>query len=236
MFRIGTAGWSIARGSAASFPAEGSGLERYAARFSCAEINSFFHRSHRPDTWARWADSVPANFRFSAKLPKAITHAARLIGCEAALDSALEEMAGLGAKLEVLVVQLPPSLDFDPAVETFFASLRTRWPRGIACEPRHPGWFGAEAEAMLVQQGVARIAADPAICPAAARPGGWSGLVYYRLHGSPARYRSSYDDGRLQKLAGEIAPARAPPWCIFDNTASSAATGDALKLAALVEA
>jgi uncharacterized protein YecE (DUF72 family) len=215
---------------------EGSGLERYAARFSCAEINSSFHRSHRPDTWARWADSVPEDFRFSAKLPKAITHIARLIGCEAALACALDEMAVLGPKLEVLVVQLPPSLGFDPAMAAFFASLRAEWPRGIACEPRHPGWFEPEAEAMLAGHRVARIAADPAICPAAARPGGWSGLVYYRLHGSPARYRSSYDDGRLEKLAAEIAPAAAPLWCIFDNTASSAATGDALKLAALVEA
>jgi uncharacterized protein YecE (DUF72 family) len=236
MFRIGTAGWSIARGSAAAFPAEGSGLERYAARFSCAEINSSFHRAHRPDTWARWADSVPEDFRFSAKLPKAITHAARLTGCEAALVSALDEMAGLGPKLEILVVQLPPSLDFEPAAVIFFESLRARWPRGIACEPRHPGWFGPEAEAMLVRHRVARIAADPAICPGAARPGGWGGLVYYRLHGSPARYRSSYDDGRLERLAGEIAPVAAPLWCIFDNTASSAATGDALKLTTLIEA
>jgi uncharacterized protein YecE (DUF72 family) len=215
---------------------EGSGLERYAARFSCAEINSSFHRSHRPDTWARWAASVPEDFRFSAKLPKAITHAARLTGCEALLEAALDEMAALGPKLEVLVVQLPPSLDFEPAAEAFFASLRAKWPRGIACEPRHPGWFEPEAEALLVRHRVARIAADPAIGPAAARPGGWSGLVYYRLHGSPARYRSSYDDGRLEKLAAEIAPAAAPLWCIFDNTASSAATGDALKLTALLEA
>jgi len=44
---IGTAGWSISRDAASSFPGEGSHLERYAKVLGCAEINSSFHRSHR---------------------------------------------------------------------------------------------------------------------------------------------------------------------------------------------
>jgi uncharacterized protein YecE (DUF72 family) len=235
--RIGTAGWSIAGRVADRFPAEGSALERYSARFSCAEINSSFHRSHRPGTWTRWAASVPGGFRFSAKLPRAITHAARLADCDEAVDAALAEMASLGEKLEILIVQLPPSLGFDPEVAgAFFGSLRARWPRSIACEPRHLSWFEPAAEAMLISHRIARIGADPALSPAAARPGGWKGLLYYRLHGSPARYRSSYDDGRIEALAAAIASANAPLWCIFDNTASSGATGDALKLSGLVGA
>ena len=65
---VGCAGWSIARVSAPHFPAEGSGLERYAAVMNCVEINSSFYRSHQPKTYAKWADSVPATFRFSVKL------------------------------------------------------------------------------------------------------------------------------------------------------------------------
>jgi uncharacterized protein YecE (DUF72 family) len=61
-------------------------------------------------------------------------------------------------------------------------------------------------------------------------------LVYIRLHGSPAKYRSSYDDGRLEGIAARLETAgEAPAWCIFDNTASGAAAGDALKLRALLE-
>jgi uncharacterized protein YecE (DUF72 family) len=234
-FRIGTAGWTIPAASAAAFPAEGSSLERYSARFDCAEINSSFHRSHRPDTWRRWASCVPERFLFSAKLSKEITHKRRLVDCSEPLAAALAEMAGLGDRLGILLVQLPPSLAFDPAVaEPFFASLRSGWERDLALEPRHPSWFEPEPDALLADRRIARVAADPARVPAAAEPGGWRGLAYYRLHGSPAMYRSSYDDGRLEAYAGRLAAGAAPTWCIFDNTASSAATSDALKLKALM--
>jgi uncharacterized protein YecE (DUF72 family) len=42
-------------------------------------------------------------------------------------------------------------------------------------------------------------------------------------------YRSSYDDGRLDDYARLIGAQR-EAWCMFDNTAGSAATGDALGL------
>ncbi|MGI8496238.1 MAG: DUF72 domain-containing protein [Gemmatimonadaceae bacterium] len=67
--RIGTAGWTIPRACAREFPAEGSSLARYASRFTAAEINSSFHRPHRPESYRRWADSVPADFRFAVTQP-----------------------------------------------------------------------------------------------------------------------------------------------------------------------
>jgi uncharacterized protein YecE (DUF72 family) len=235
--RIGTAGWTIPRAVADRFPAEGSGIERYASIFSCAEINSSFHRSHRESTWARWAESVPEGFAFSAKLPKEITHKRRLLDCEALVAAAIAEMRPLGPRLYALLVQLPPSLIFDAAVaDAFFVTLRNVWDGGLACEPRHASWFESEAEALLVRHRIARVAADPPPIEAAALPGGWPGLIYYRLHGSPAKYRSSYDDGRIEPLAAQMAAAgAAPAWCIFDNTASSAATADALKLKDLLD-
>ena len=236
--RVGTAGWSIPTALAEDFPPEGTGLERYASRFSCAEINSCFHRSHRPATYQRWAASVPDEFRFSAKLSKTITHTQKLIDCEPLLDLFLEEVSSLGPKLAVILVQLPPSLSFDQQVaEPFFEALRNRTPLQLACEPRHPSWFEPEADRMLRELRIARVAADPARVEAAAAPSGWKGLIYYRLHGSPVPYRSSYDDGRLEGYARAIAPNLAdgtPVWFIFDNTASSAAAGDALKLLSLL--
>jgi uncharacterized protein YecE (DUF72 family) len=231
---IGTAGWSIARSEAAHFPAEGSALERYAAVFGGAEINSSFHRSHRASTWQRWAESVPEAFRFSAKLPKTVTHGQKLVECADLVSAFLEEVAPLGDKLQVLLVQMPPKLAFDPAVaERFFADLKARTGAAVACEPRHPSWFEDDADGLLARLEVARVAADPAVVPEAARPGGWRGLSYWRLHGSPAMYRSAYGPERLAPYAvamAEAASAGRPAWCMFDNTASSAATGDALWL------
>jgi uncharacterized protein YecE (DUF72 family) len=231
--RIGTAGWSIPRKDAEAFRGEGSSLERYASRFDASEINSSFHRPHRGATWERWRDSVPAEFRFSVKLPKQITHQLRLIGCSEPLGAFIEQASGLGEKLGVLLVQLPPKLEFDEKLVTaFFVELAARSPARIACEPRHPSWFTPAASDLLQRLRVARVAADPAICDDAAIPGGWTGLSYWRLHGSPVVYRSSYQDriaAYVQRLQAD-ALAGNETWCIFDNTASSAATSDALAL------
>jgi uncharacterized protein YecE (DUF72 family) len=228
---IGTAGWSIAREQAAQFPEEGSGLQRYAAVLSCAEINSSFYRPHRASTWEKWRDSVPADFRFAVKLPKTVTHEARLAGAEHLVDAFLAEAGLLRDKLGVLLVQLPPSLALDPDVAThFFRQLRERSPAPVTVEPRHASWFTDEAAALLRDHGVSRLGADPARVPGGEEPLVIDGLAYWRLHGSPVIYRSSYAD-RIAQLAAAVRGIDARhKWVIFDNTASSAATGDALAL------
>lgn len=236
--KIGTAGWSIPKQVADRFPPDGSSLERYATQFRAAEINSSFHRPHRPSTWERWRDSVAEDFRFSAKLPKTITHLRKLVDCAEELTHFLEQVHLLGDKLQVLLVQLPPKLEFEPAAAAeFFSDLRSKTPAEVACEPRNASWFTASADRLLADWRVARVAADPALCAAAGVPGGWHGLEYWRLHGSPVIYRSSYSD-RIDQLASAIRTAgtgASPAWCIFDNTASSAATADALALAAALQ-
>jgi uncharacterized protein YecE (DUF72 family) len=109
---IGTASWSLPRAEEEHFPGSGSHLERYAARFAVAEINSSFHRSHRPATWIRWRDSVPESFRFSVKMPKAITHTQGLRDAEALLATFLDEVSVLEKTLGAFLVQLPPKLLF----------------------------------------------------------------------------------------------------------------------------
>ncbi|WP_042442405.1 DUF72 domain-containing protein [Azospirillum sp. B510] len=229
--RIGTAGWSIPSHAAPAFPAAGTHLERIARVLPMTEVNSSFHRPHKPETWARWAASTPPGFRFAVKLPKAISHDARLIGAETALERFLAEAGMLGDRFGPLLVQLPPSLGFDRMVaEDFFALLRARFDGDAVCEPRHPSWFTDAAESLLAAHHVARVAADPAPAPAAAEPGGWDGLRYWRLHGSPVMYRSAYEPAVLDALAErfQAEAASRPVWCVFDNTADFHALDDAL--------
>jgi uncharacterized protein YecE (DUF72 family) len=235
---IGTAGWSIASASADAFPREGSALERYAAHFRGVEINSSFHRAHRASTWERWRESVPRDFRFAVKLPKTISHERKLRDCEALASDFIEEAGTLGDRLAVLLLQLPPKLAFEATLaEDFLSHLKSLSPARIACEPRHPSWFEEEPDALLARLKVARVAADPSVVPAAAAPGGWSGLAYWRLHGTPVMYRSAYGAERVSAYAEAIAAAETrggEAWCMFDNTASSAATADALALQTLL--
>jgi uncharacterized protein YecE (DUF72 family) len=202
---VGCAGWSIPKEHPSLFPAEGSHLERYAARLPAVEINSSFYRPHRPATYARWAASVPADFRFAVKVPREITHRRRLIGSVELLDRFLAEAGALGDKVGPLLVQLPPRLAFAPDVAAaFFGAMRERFTGAIVCEPRHASWFTRAVERLLEDARIARVAADPAVVPAAACPGGWRGLVYYRLHGSPQVYYSNYSDAYLAALTDRL--------------------------------
>jgi uncharacterized protein YecE (DUF72 family) len=232
--RIGTAGWTIPRQCAEAFPTEGSHLQRYAQRFTAVEINTSFYRSHKPDTYARWARSVPPSFRFAVKMPREITHNRKLVDIEDPLVRFLSEIALLGDTLGPVLVQLPPSLPYLPEVAgAFFQTLRVRFTGNVVFEPRHPSWFADDVEAMLAGFWIARVAADPAPVREAAEPGGWSGIVYRRLHGSPRIYYSDYPDAFLDVVAAGMrraADKTAENWCILDNTASGAACGDALDL------
>ncbi|OXR34716.1 DUF72 domain-containing protein [Pseudomonas umsongensis] len=229
----GCAGWSLGREHSAAFTAEGTHLQRYAARLNCAEINSSFYRPHRQQTYQRWAASVPAGFRFSVKVPKLISHVQRLQACDQALDEFVLQCSGLGDRLGCLLVQLPPSLVFDESVaEAFFISIRRCFPGPVVLEPRHESWVGAEA--LLVHYHIAQVAVDPSRISTDSTPRGWPGLKYWRLHGSPRIYYSPYELPRLERLAVELQTATAEgqsAWCIFDNTASGAALGNALTLA-----
>jgi uncharacterized protein YecE (DUF72 family) len=229
---VGTAGWSIPKQEAERFRSEGSHLERYAKRFNAVEINSSFYRPHRPSTYERWAASVPEGFRFAVKVPKSITHERRLKGSGDLLDRFLSEAQGLGSKLGPLLIQLPPSLTFQPEVGgTFLQEFRGRFAGLLVIEPRHASWFAPEVASLLVELKIGRVAADPEPVPGAGEPGGWNGLVYCRLHGSPRMYYSAYAMDQLDSLAQKLvgrANDGIPVWCIFDNTAAFAATGDAL--------
>ena len=236
---VGTASWAIPRVWAHHCPGEGTHLQRYARVLPCAEINSSFHRPHAISTYARWADATPAHFRFSVKLPRAITHDQRLLRTRRLLEAFLAETSGLKKKRGPLLVQLPPSLAFETRlVGRFFTLMRALHTGPIACEPRHATWFTPQADALLVRHEVARVAADPPPVPGADQPGGWDRWVYYRLHGSPRTYWSSYPHDYLERLGTTLRalPPRADAWCVFDNTASGAALGNVCELQQLLGA
>jgi len=229
---VGVAGWSIRKEHTHLFVSEGTHLQRYASRFAAVEINSSFYQSHKRDTYERWAKSVPAAFRFAVKAPKLLTHEACLEEVGEPLAQFVHEIGGLGRKLGCVLVQLPPSLAYDPrTVETFFAAFRARYRGALVCEPRHPTWFTGAGDRRLEAHGVGRVGADPPCADDGGEPAASPRVVYYRLHGSPDMYYSSYDADYLNRLADRMRHIqRSPVWCIFDNTARGAATLNAIEL------
>jgi uncharacterized protein YecE (DUF72 family) len=236
---IGTAGWAIPVVERDAFEHCGTALQRYASVLGGVEVNSSFYRPHRRSTWERWATTVPDDFRFAVKMPKEISHVRRLVDIHAPLEQFISQVHGLGPKLAILLLQLPPSLAFSSlTISAFLDSVALLTDTPIVCEPRHESWFCSEADALLTECRVARVAADPAKVLEGARPGGWREIAYIRLHGSPVMYRSAYGEDRLQSYASQIieeSGAGRSVWCMFDNTAASAALGNALKLRGILQ-
>jgi uncharacterized protein YecE (DUF72 family) len=235
---VGTAGWTIAARYQDALAGSGSHLERYAERLNAVEINSSFRRHHRVQTYARWTSSVPTHFRFSVKVPRSLTHAGELTPQPDVLDQFIEGVLGLGDKLGVLLVQLPPRLSFDKSMaRVFFAELRQRIDVQVACEPRHPSWSSASANSVLTEYEVARVAADPPPWPGADGPGGCERFAYFRWHGQPRKYYSDYDAERLaalQQRMGVAGECALDVWAIFDNTVLGCALGNALAIAGAI--
>jgi uncharacterized protein YecE (DUF72 family) len=231
----GTASWQVPSRLRPMFAERGSHLQRYASRFDAVEINSSFYRPHAARVYERWAAAVPDSFRFAVKCPKVITHERQLQNVRLPLERFLGEVAGLGSKLGPILVQLPPSHEFEARrVRRFLILLRARYGGPVVCEPRHVTWLSPAAERLLVDFSISRVAADPARAPGLERPGGCTAFVYYRWHGSPRTYWSEYSREALERHAERLQAADAETWTIYDNTAAGAAAENALALVALL--
>ena len=126
--RVGTAAWAIPSAVRDVFPPGDSILARYAQAFDAVEINSSFYRPHRRATYARWADSVPADFRFAVKIPKAVTHEKRLVDADAEIERFLGEVEGLEKSSGRCSSKCRQPLAFDAGVAArFFGGLHARY-------------------------------------------------------------------------------------------------------------
>jgi uncharacterized protein YecE (DUF72 family) len=162
--RLGACAWSYDEWRASFYPAELPAerwLEFYAHYFSAVEVDSTFYSAPSEETVLRWVQSTPAKFRFACKLPRAITHACRLRDCSAELTAFLRAIEPLAPKLQVLLIQLPPSFlpkDGKPALRNFLAQL----PRDFrfAIEFRNSGWHRPQIIRLLEKHRVCWVWSD----------------------------------------------------------------------------
>ena len=111
-YRIGTGGWGY-------FTIPGTDpLAAYAKAFDFVEVNSTFYQTPSPKTVGSWAARVPANFRFSVKCHRDLTHRYMLRPTEQACQI-LEEGIGICRRLnsKLLIIQTPPSYNPNMALE-----------------------------------------------------------------------------------------------------------------------
>lgn len=163
---LGCPGWNEAAWIGSLYPrglAPAELLPAYAQVFNTVEGNTTFYAWPSEDTVARWASLMPVGFRFCAKLPREISHAADLRTTDDALDRFLARLAPLGARVAPLWLQLPAS--FSPARLGELAWAIDHVARPLAVEVRHPAFFarGEDERALnrlLHGRGVERISLD----------------------------------------------------------------------------
>jgi uncharacterized protein YecE (DUF72 family) len=209
--RLGTCAWSFEEWGGAFYPADMPAerwLEFYANYFPAVEIESTFYNAPSESSVLRWAESTPASFRFTCKLPRAITHACRLRDCSAELSSFLRTIEPLAAKLQVILIQLPPSFapkEGRPVLRSFLAQL----PRDFrfAIEFRHPGWHRPQVVRLLERYRVCWVWADTSplnernLAPFELWPN-TTDFIYVRLLGD---YTTKYDgDGKHVHRYGKL--------------------------------
>ena len=114
--RVGTSGWQYKHWKSRFYPPElptAKWLEYYARHFDTVELNNPFYRQPEKKTFERWRRSVPDDFVYAVKLNRFITHLKRLNVDRQSIERSYGTMAGLGPKLAVVLVQLPPQMRFD---------------------------------------------------------------------------------------------------------------------------
>lgn len=228
----GCAGWSLPKKYQKYFPGEGTHLEKYSKSLNAVEINTTFYKLHKDITYAKWASSVPADFRFSVKASREITHDKRLEDTSL-VKSFIKSIENLGEKLDVILFQLPPGLEFDENVaKSFFSSLRKIYNGNVVVEARHESWFEEPPEELMKEFRISRAAVDPPLFKVDHKPGAWQGFRYLRLHGSPKKYYSRYAEEYIKELSDIINSysRESDVWCIFDNTAAGEGVLNALEL------
>ncbi|MDX1612103.1 MAG: DUF72 domain-containing protein [Candidatus Thermoplasmatota archaeon] len=154
--KVGTSGWSYPDWVGPFYPKgtpSGEMLARYAAVFDTVEVNSSFYAIPPRDRVASWAKAVPDGFTFSLKVPKAVTHEARLDPTPEVLDTLdgfHTNIRALGTRVEALLLQLPPSLDVEEGLPRLERLLDIEpFPAPVALEARHATWASAEAFELL---------------------------------------------------------------------------------------
>jgi len=201
MIWIGTSGFQYPEWKGKFYPEDLSTkkmLPFYAGKFSTTEINYTFHRIPSEKTLSNWNAETPAQFRFTLKAPKQITHVQRLVGSADTLEYFWKVAQTLGEKLGAVLFQLPPFLKKDlPRLEDFLAVV----PSGMkaAFEFRHESWFADDVFAALKNHNAALCIADseslttPVVMT--------SSFGYFRL-------RDQYDKADLERWVKIISKER----------------------------
>lgn len=237
-FNIGTSGWRYEGWIGPFYPEKTKPnqlLPYYAETFDSVELNNSFYRIPNERNIKTWVDSTPADFVFSCKANRIITHYQKLKDCEETVGRLLKAFSNFEEKLGPILFQFPPNWPVDlSTLQKFIDQLPQD--KLYTFEFRHTSWFCDALYDLLHSKHMGlcfynhKQYTSPEIVT--------SSFVYLRMHGPNAdAYTGSYDDAVLlrykQKFFDWKKEGKAI-YCYFDNTDNADAPKDAQRLKKLL--
>jgi len=232
--RVGISGWRYEPWRGQFYPKRLPQREElhYASRvLPSIEINGSFYSLQRPESYASWYRDTPAEFVFTVKGGRYITHMRRLrdVG-EPLANFFASGLFELREKLGPILWQFPPNFKYDrPRMESFLEQLPHTADAARALARRHSGWMKGRVSLAATDVGPIRHAIeirhdsflDPTFAKLLRRhkvalvvvesARQWpmtdeitADFVYMRLHGDKELYRSGYGDKALERWAQRI--------------------------------
>lgn len=202
-------------------------FEFYCQHFNTLEINNTFYRFPQLKNLQGWYNRSPENFLFSVKVPGTITHYKQFVETESVLkDFYTIIREGLGEKLGPVLFQLPPRLSY--SIEKLEQILQQIDPSFLnIIEFRNDSWWHKDVIETLTKNKI--------VFCGVSFPGLKDDVVvnadtcYYRFHGVPKLFYSSYEHAFLEKTFLQIKKNKTvkTAFVYFNNTASAAALENA---------
>lgn len=210
-------------------------LEYYSSCVNAVEINSTFYHRPTAKTLEKWKNSTPENFRFFIKIPRHITHFQKLTDSKAEIDEFCHYIAeNLGEKLGGFLFQMPPSFrDSEEYREKILQNINIAYRAVI--EFRDKSWWNEEVFSLLAEKNIIFSGVSiPKDIPESVIINNKNSL-YFRLHGKPKMFSSSYSHEYLENLFSEIKKFQGEKYIFFNNTYGTAGIENALFLQSLAK-
>lgn len=187
---------------------EKSRLCYYGSLFNTLEINSSFYKVPMSSTVAKWTSDVPANFKFTFKLFREITHNKELVFNWDAVKDFITRVDAAGDKKGCLLIQFPGSIrpvhvkQLEQLITSIVeADQQRQWKAAI--EFRHQSWYTQDTYDLLDHYGIGLVLHDKLIAGGSLIESA-ANFVYVRFHGPGGNYRGSYSSDFLYEYASYI--------------------------------
>lgn len=205
-------------------------LHYYSSLFNSLEVNSSFYKPPLARTLEKWTTEVPANFRFTLKIWKEITHVKQSNFAENNIEKFMAVLNAVKKNVGCLLIQFPPSITLihidhvGKILKRIYDLNKNNW--SICIEFRHASWYNNDVYALLNNLSISVVLHD---MPKSRTPLpiGYlkSKVIFLRFHGQSGDYRGSYTAEFLNEyseLIADMLTQGKDVYAYFNNTIGDA--------------